>query len=369
MTFDFSGLWVWSYREVLAGLAVSLAFAALGALAAHRFGVRVLRRLARRRPMLSAVVENARVPGLWLLESVALQMVLVSAPDTFPGIGTARHGLHLLVIFTAVWVTLRACMAVGRAVIELNPADIADNLGARRIQTQTQVLVRCMNVLIVLIGLAAALMTFPGVREIGASILASAGIMGLIAGFAARPVLGNLIAGLQIALTQPIRLDDVLIVLGEWGRVEEITGAYVVIRIWDERRLVVPLQWFVENPFQNWTRQSARLIGSVFIWVDYDTPIDPLREELKRLCEQAPEWDRRVCVLQVTDASDRAVQLRALVSSEDSGRSWDLRCKVREGLIDYVRKHHPESLPHLRAELHTESCATRTASDTLEPEK
>lgn len=351
MTPELADFWSQLYRNAWAWLAVSILLAAAGALLAHRFGFRILGRLTRRRLMLSTVLRYAKTPALWLLEAAAIQSVLLSAPDALPGTATARHVFHLIFIVCTVWLALRACMGTGAAVIALNPADVADNLGARRIQTQTQVLVRCVNVVIVLVGLASALMTFPGVREIGASIMASAGIMGLIAGFAARPVLGNLIAGLQIALTQPIRLDDVLIVLGEWGRVEEITGAYVVVRIWDERRMIVPLQWFVENPFQNWTRRSARLIGSVFLWVDYGVSIEPLREELRRLCEAAPEWDRRVCVLQVVDASDRAIQLRALVSSEDSGRNWDLRCKVREGLIAYVQRHFPQHLPRVRAEL------------------
>jgi small-conductance mechanosensitive channel len=203
----------------------------------------------------------------------------------------------------------------------------------------------------VVIGAAVVLLAIPGVRELGASLLASAGVAGLVLGLAAKPVLSNLIAGLQIALTQPIRLDDVVIIEGEWGRVEEITGSYVVVRIWDERRLVVPLNWFIENPFQNWTRITSRLIGSVFIWLDYRVPLAPLRDELQRLCKAAPEWDGRVCVLQTTDANERAVQLRALVSSADSGLNWDLRCRVREGLIAYVQARHPEALPRWRGEM------------------
>jgi small-conductance mechanosensitive channel len=164
-------------------------------------------------------------------------------------------------------------------------------------------------------------------------------------------VLSNLIAGLQIALTQPIRLDDVVIIEGEWGRIEEIAGSYVVVRIWDERRLVVPLNWFIEHPFQNWTRSSSQLIGTVFLMLDFRTPLAPLREELQRLCEASPQWDRRVCVMQVTDANEQAMQVRMLVSSTDSGRNFDLRCQVREGLICYVQAHYPEALPRWRGEL------------------
>lgn len=361
MHVDLSALWPWRYRVELGGLMISLLLAALGAKLMHRVGTRVLRRVVRGRPILLAVLERDQRPSLWLLESVALQLVLSSTADTLAGIDVARHIVRLFVIGSATWLALEACVAVGAAILVLNPADVADNLGARRIHTQAQVLVRCLNVAIVLLGLASALLTFPGVRQIGASIMASAGIMGLVAGIAARPVLGNLIAGLQIALTQPIRLDDVLVILGDWGRVEEITGAYVVVRIWDDRRLVVPLQWFVENPFENWTRRSAHLTGSIFLWVDYSVPIAPLRAELKRLCDQAPECDHRVCVLQVTDANDRAIQLRALVSASDSGKSWDLCCRVREGLIYFIQEKYPDSLPRVRVQWQAENLGSTQA--------
>jgi small-conductance mechanosensitive channel len=188
------------------------------------------------------------------------------------------------------------------------------------------------------------------VRNLGASLLASAGIAGLVVGIAARPILGNLLAGLQIALTQPIRIDDVVVVEGEWGRIEEIGAAYVVVAIWDQRRLVLPLQYFIEKPFENWTRAASELLGTVFLWVDYGMPVDLLREELRRVCEASPDWDRRVAEIQVTEAGERAVQLRVLVSARDASRAWDLRCHVRERLIDYVRREHPEFLPRLRAE-------------------
>ena len=164
-------------------------------------------------------------------------------------------------------------------------------------------------------------------------------------------MLSNLIAGLQLAVTQPIRLDDVVVVEGEWGRIEDIGASFVVVRIWDERRLVVPLQWFVEHPFQNWTHTTAQIIGSVVIWVDYRLPLGPLAAELERLCLEAEEWDRRVCVLQVTDANERAMQLRALVSSADSARNWDLRCRVRAGLIAYLQEHYSDCLPRTRVEV------------------
>jgi small-conductance mechanosensitive channel len=236
-------------------------------------------------------------------------------------------------------------------VVLLNPADVSDNLHARRIQTQTRVLTRTLMVLVILIGSASALMMLPGMRQVGTALLASAGLVGIVAGMAAQPVFGNLIAGLQIALSQPIRLDDVVIMEGEWGRIEEITTTYVVVKIWDERRLVVPLRWVIENPFQNWTRRTSQLLGTIFLWVDYRVPLQPVREELKRVCESAPEWDGRVAIVQVVETNERAIQLRALVSAADAAKAWDLRCRVREALVDFLQREYPDSLPRLRAEL------------------
>jgi small-conductance mechanosensitive channel len=321
------------------------------ALVAHRMSGFVLLRVTRHHPMTAVLLHHAYTPSRWVLVALILQLVWEGAPDDLRGMVGTREISRLALIAAVTWLVARCCAAIGEGVIRLHPLDGVDNLGARRIHTQTRVLVRCVSLIVLLVGLAAMLMTFPAARQIGTSLMASAGLVGLVAGFAARPVLGNLIAGLQIAITQPIRLDDVLIVQGEWGRVEEITGAYVVVRIWDERRLVVPLQWFIENPFQNWTRSSSRLIGTVFLWADYRLPLEPLRQELKRLCSTAAEWDQRVCVLQVTDTNERAMQLRVLVSAPDSSKAWDLRCKVREGLIAFIQCHQPDCLPRVRAEL------------------
>ena len=230
----------------------------------------------------------------------------------------------------------------------MHPVDVADNLHARGIQTQTRVLTRTLMLFVLVFGVACALITFPSVRQIGTGLLASAGLAGLVIGFAAKPLLGNLLAGLQIALTQPIRLDDVVIVEGEFGRIEEITSAYVVVALWDDRRMIMPLQWFIEHPFQNWTRTSAQILGSVFLWVDFGFPVDPLRQELAKICEGNPNWDRRVCGIQVTDMSERAMQLRILVSSSSASQNWDLRCFVRERLIDYIARDHAQYFPRFR---------------------
>ncbi len=194
-------------------------------------------------------------------------------------------------------------------------------------------------------------MLFEQVRRFGTSLLASAGVVGVIAGFAAQRTIANLFAGFQLAMTQPIRLDDVVIVEGEWGRIEEITLTYVVVHIWDDRRLIVPLSQFIEKPFQNWTRVSAQLLGSVFVWVDYSLPLDEVRQATQRIVEASPLWDKRFWNVQVTDTSERTMQIRVLATAADSSKAWDLRCEIREKLIGYIQQHHPDSLPRLRAEL------------------
>jgi len=325
--------------------------AAVATLLLHAIVTSLLVRIGVRSAYLHTFLKGSVAPLRLLLPMLAMKASLAAAPADFPWLLLWDHLILIAIIASTTWLAVNALIGVRDVIMLRYPADLADNLISRRIQTQTTVLMRTLSGVVILLGAATALMTFPEVRQVGASLLASAGIAGVIAGFAAKPLLGNLIAGLQIAMAQPIRIDDVVIVQGEWGRIEEITGAYVVVKIWDERRLIVPLQWFIENPFENWTRSDAHLIGSVFLWTDYRLPLEPLRQELKKICEAAPEWDRRVCLLQVTDTSERAMQLRALVSAGDSARAWDLRCRVREGLIAFLQREHAEALPRVRAEL------------------
>ncbi|WP_029045789.1 mechanosensitive ion channel family protein [Cupriavidus sp. amp6] len=324
--------------------------AVIVALIAHRLGGLLLLRIARATPVLHAIVIKARAPAKAVLPLLALQTVWQAAPDDLRWIDNVRHLNGLLMIIATTWLAARIIAGFAQGVLERHPVDVEDNMGARRIHTQTRVLSRIAMSLVIVIGASMVLMTFPGARQVGASLLASAGVVGLIAGFAAKPVFSNMIAGLQLALTQPIRLDDVLIVEGEWGRVEEITGTYVVLRIWDERRLIIPLQYFIEKPFQNWTRSSAQLMGSVFFHVDYGMPLAPLRKELERIVHAAPQWDRRFFNLVVTDATERTMQLRVLCTAASSGLAWDLRCVVREGLIDFMQREYPQFLPRLRIE-------------------
>jgi len=334
------------------GRIVAIAIAVvLVALIAHRLLRPLVLRVSRGSTLLATMARKCDRPLQLVLPLVALQIVWQGVPDDVAGMSAVEHTSSVLTIAAVTWLVVAALQGLADAMVALHPADVADNLQARRIQTQTRVLARIAIGAVLLAGLAFILMTFPRARQLGASLLASAGVAGLIVGLAARSVFGNLLAGLQIALAQPLRIDDVLIVEGEWGRVEEITATNVVLKIWDERRLVVPLQWFIEHPFQNWTRRGASLLGTVFLWVDYSLPMQPIRAEARRLCEASTNWDGRVCNVQVTDSSERAMQLRILVSSADSGRAFDLRCEVREGLVDFIQRQFPQALPRMRADV------------------
>ena len=228
---------------------------------------------------------------------------------------------------------------------------VPDNLRARRARTQIQVLVRAVIVTIVGLALVSMLLTFPEARAVGTSLLASAGIVGVIVGVAARSTLGNLIAGLQIAFAEPIRLDDAVVVEGEWGNIEEITITYVVVRIWDRRRLVLPCSYFVEHPIENWTRYSADIVGTVHLHVDYTTPVEEVRAEFEQVLAASKLWNGQTAVLQVVDTTERTMVLRALVSADSAPTAWDLRCEVRERLLAWLQQHRPPALPAVRAEL------------------
>ncbi|MFC1591169.1 mechanosensitive ion channel family protein [Thermodesulfobacteriota bacterium] len=268
-----------------------------------------------------------------------------------PAASLLRHVLAVLIIGAVSWLCIR--LTAGLEEFVLRQYDIAaeDNLRARKMHTQLQVIKRITNVIIIIIGFAAVLMTFETVRQLGASLLASAGVAGIIIGFAAQRSLATLFAGLQIAITQPIRMDDVVIVENEWGRIEEITLTYVVVRIWDMRRLVLPITYFTERPFQNWTRVSADILGTVFLYVDYTASVQAIREKFFEILDQSDIWDGKVRGVQVTNATERTMEVRALMSAPDASDAWDLRCEVREKLIDFVQQRYPDSLPKVRGEI------------------
>ncbi len=292
---------------------------------------------------------SARAMGTSLC-LIFLNSVLHAVPQDLALLGAFQHITTLLLIISLTWVAVALTSAIGDVIVKLNPALEDEWKRARKIETQTRFLVRGLNIVIVLVGMGIALMTFDSVSKVGTSLLASAGIGGIILGFAARPVLSNLLAGMQIALTQPLRIDDVVHVQGEWCWVEEVTATYVVLRVWDLRRLIVPLQWFIENPFQNWSRNSAELMGSTMIWLDYGIPVDPLREEYARLLRASPDWDGLTETVQVVEASEKAIQIRFLMSAKNSNTLWNLRCYVREQMIAYIKQYYPEYLPQYRAQ-------------------
>ena len=335
--------------------ALAAAVAVVLAAIAHRIAAVLVRHATSPVPVAHAVVLSCITAMRVLLPLLALQLVWQAASDDLLYINGVRHLNGLAVIACTCWLLIRAIGGLAKGIIAQHPADVEDNLMARRIATQARVLSRIAMTGVLMAGTAMMLMTFPGARQVGASLLASAGVVGIVAGIAARPVFSNIIAGLQIALAQPFRIDDVLIIEGEWGRVEEITSTYVVLRIWDERRLIIPLQWFIEHPFQNWTRTSSEILGTVFLFADYRLPLDPLRAELQRVLETSPEWDKRVSVLQLTDVTERTIQIRVLVSARSSGLAFDLRCRVREALVTFIQREYPDCLPQVRGRLESET--------------
>ncbi len=265
--------------------------------------------------------------------------------------GFIGHFIYILLIALFGWVAIKIVYILRGAFLNRYDITVRDNVRARGMHTQMCVIANIMIVVIVLLTVSFMLMSFPQVRHIGVSILASAGIVGVVIGFAAQKTLGDLIAGIQIAIAQPIRLDDVVIIEDEWGWIEEITLTFVVVRIWDLRRLVVPISYFLEKPFQNWTRTSADLLGTVFIYTDYTVPVKEVRNELTRILKNSTKWDKKVDVLQVTNATDKTVELRALMSAADSPTMWDLRCEVRENLLEFLQQRFPECLPRIRIEM------------------
>ncbi|HTU64342.1 MAG TPA: mechanosensitive ion channel domain-containing protein [Steroidobacteraceae bacterium] len=264
-----------------------------------------------------------------------------------------QNAISLLLIGSIAVILIQFVNAMSDLLLRRYRIDVADNRRARGVYTQVTVLKKIVISIITLFAIASMLMVFNSVRQFGTAMIASAGVAGIVIGFAAQKSLGTLLAGIQIALTQPIRIDDVVIVESEWGRIEEVTLTYVVVRLWDLRRLVVPITYFIEKPFQNWTRTSADILGTVFLQVDYGVPVDAIRAELTRILGESKLWDRKVNVLQVTEAKERTLELRALMSSADAGQSFDLRCEVREKLVKFVTTNYPDSLPRLRARVET----------------
>jgi small-conductance mechanosensitive channel len=249
------------------------------------------------------------------------------------------------------WAAIAAVNMTAEIYLRRFQLDVADNLLARKHLTQVRVLTRTVNTILIMLTAGAALMTFESVRQYGVSLFASAGVAGIVAGLAARPVLSNLIAGVQIATTQPIRIDDEIIIENEAGRVEEITSTYVVVRLWDLRRMIVPLTYFIEKPFQNWTRESTNLIGVALFHVDYTAPVERIRAKVVEIAQGSNLWDGDVLKLQVTDTTGISMELRVIASARSAGDAFDLRCEIREKLIDWMQREIPTALPRRRQEV------------------
>ena len=295
--------------------------------------------------------------GRIVRRALPLLAVILGAPALSvspPLAEVVRNATSLMLIGVVAFILCQIVDAATAFVLRQHRIDVTDNLQARAIHTQVLVLKKVALTLIGVFTLASMLMVFESVRQFGASILASAGIAGIVVGLAAQRSIATLLAGFQIALTQPIRVDDVVIVENEWGRIEDITLTYVVVRIWDQRSLIVPMTHFIERPFQNWTRSSSDLLCGVVLYLDYSVPVDALRGELTRILQQSRYWDRRVNVLQVTDSREQTLEVRALASAADASSGWDLRCEVRERLVAFIQRHYPDSLPRIRASLATD---------------
>jgi small-conductance mechanosensitive channel len=330
-----------------------LGMAIILGLIGHFLLFKTAQRLSRRTETVldDLLVKHCRGPSRLMLPLVMFYFLLpvMAAPPRV--LAFLTQGLSSLLIVSVAWLLIRLTSVLEDFILNEYRVDVKDNLKARRIHTQIQILRKVVIVVIGILALGTLLMTFAKVRQLGTSILASAGVVGIIVGFAAQRSIATLLAGLQVAITQPIRLDDVVIVENEWGRIEEITLTYVVVRIWDLRRLIVPITLFLERPFQNWTRVSAEILGTVFLYVDYTIPTEAIRDELHRILKESRLWDGRVAVLQVTDAKEHTLELRALMSAPDSSNAWELRCYVREKLVAFIQKNYPDTLPKLRTDV------------------
>ncbi len=325
------------------------------ALYLHALALRLIRR---------SRASHRKFVNLLLIRSTAptrLAILLLALGAALPVSGIPGKVQHQMIApFSAVFILLIGWSAIagvglaGDLYLGRFNTGYEDPLTRKHV-TQARLLRRVSQVVIGLIAVAAAMMTLPGIREYGVSLFASAGAAGIVVGLAARPLLSNLLAGIQIAITQPVKIEDSVVINGEWGWVEDITSTYLVVRIWDWRRLIVPLSWFLEQPFQNWTRESSSIIGSVHLFVDYRTPIDVLRKEVQRFAQESKLWDKNVINLQVVEATAEAIQLRILATASDASRAWDLRCELREKTVAFLKENYPDCLPRRRLYLSHES--------------
>jgi small-conductance mechanosensitive channel len=329
----------WAVALVILGLAATLG------VGLHSLLMRLLRRVFGHRSYARSVLTAIQGPTRLAVIVLAFGIALPTAPLD-PGTSAFLVRLLLLTVIGLIgWTAIAALNTAASLYLMRFRVDTEDNLLARKHLTQVRILLRTLDVLLITITVGAALMTFEPVRQYGVSLFASAGVAGLVVGLAARPVLSNLLAGVQLAVTQPIRIDDVVVIENEWGRIEEITSTYVVIRLWDLRRMVVPLTYFIEKPFQNWTREGSEIIGSILLYVDYATPVTHIRDRAKEIAAQSPLWNRKTLKVEVSDAQEATKEVRILVSANSAAAVWDLRCEMREKMIEFLLRDYPSALP------------------------
>jgi small-conductance mechanosensitive channel len=339
-----------SFLPSWAVAAIVLALAIVASLAVYWLLARLTRRAFASRPGVISLIARTRALTRLAFVTVALTLVLPALELPPRAADLFATALPFCFVVLLGWIALIAVDISVNIYLMRYRLDADDNLLARKHVTQMRVLRRVISTVVILITAGAALMTIGAVRQIGVSLFASAGVAGLAVGLAARPVLANLIAGIQLAMTQPIRIEDAVIVENEWGWIEEITSTFVVVRLWDLRRMVVPLSYFMEKPFQNWTREGSAIIGSVLLYLDYAAPIEAIRARAEEIVAASKLWDRKVVTTQVTDTKERVIEVRVLLSAANASAAFDLRCEVREKLIAFLRSEHPASLPRSRNE-------------------
>jgi small-conductance mechanosensitive channel len=342
------------YTDWLPNWVVSIGLlvaAVLIGLAIHRFGFRILTKLVESKDLFwRSLVSRGRRPLRLAILTFTLSFAATVAPLAPRPAEVIRHVLLLAFIIVLGWAAKTALHIWMTVYLRRFKLDAEDNLLARAHVTQSRIAERIGGAMIVILTLAAMLMTFPAVQQYGVSVLASAGVAGIVLGLALQPMLKNIFAGIQLAITQPIRIDDALIVEGEWGNVEEITSTYVVVKLWDWRRMILPLSYFIETPFQNWTREGSALIGTVMIYLDYSIPVSVLRKKVEEITAESKIWDKRVVNVQVTDFRESVMEIRILASANSAPKVFDLRCEVREKLVEFIQREYPQALPKVRTD-------------------
>jgi small-conductance mechanosensitive channel len=325
--------------------------AALAGYAVHKVAFGILRRWGRNSELSIAHLLDVYLESPLKYLIVLLVVLLTGYNLDFRFREPILHVFTIGLVAAGAFLAIRVVAFSRELVVSHYDVKAENNLQARKIYTQFRIIERILVFVIILFAIAVALLTFEEVRQVGVSLLASAGVIGIIVGFAAQKTLGSLLAGIQIAVAQPIRIDDAVIVEGEFGRVEEINLTYAVIKIWDERRLIVPINYFLDKPFQNWTRVSTDLLGTVFFYLNYNAPLDAMRGELERILQNNPLWDGKAKELQVTDVKENTIEVRVLISATNSGNTFTLRCNIRESMITFLQKNYPDCLPRTRLEV------------------